>query len=58
MTVIVENMEMPKSCNVCRMVGYTPAKQWCCFASIPMIRISEDELNKRRHPRCPLKECK
>ncbi len=58
MPVIVENMNMPKSCNTCRMVGYTPDKRWCCFASIPMIRIREEELEKRRHPQCPLKECK
>ena len=49
------DMDMPKSCSECRFLydGYA------CMASEEILcHLTDNEFNRKRHPKCPLKEIK
>ena len=54
-------MDMPKSCSACCFCSYIDGEgfaddYYACAASGDFLGVSVD--GEKRHPKCPLRECK
>lgn len=59
--VFIEGMDMPKSCEECRLVYrhvYNDSRYLCCLLDPSTGNCDINYYTNGRHPCCPLKECK
>ena len=56
MAVIIKNMDMPKSCQICPLTFNYGPDAFCCLTLTKVCDTSMLPIMER-HKTCPLKEC-